>query len=101
MKWYSPTYSLSGDLWEEIDNFETALTKPDPLMGIFTGKVSVPDGEYNGPQTVFLSLTNGMSMDIFYSVSYIVENEDGSYRIPVQISTDGGFNAEAKGILRF
>ena len=125
--WYSPTYSLSGDLWEEIDDFEAALAEPDPLMGIFTGKVSVPDGttvsadvstdvtasvylagvprldppetslpdgEYNGPQTVFLSLPNGVTRDIVYSVSYIVENEDGSQE------GDGDVQAPYTGLVK-
>ncbi|MBQ7560565.1 MAG: Ig-like domain-containing protein [Synergistaceae bacterium] len=105
VKYYSPTHKLDGDLWQEVDNLEVALHEPDPLRAIFTGQVninnsstditanvyisgadrldppdsSLHDGEYNGPQKVLLSRSNGESNNIYYMISEIVEYEDGSH----------------------
>ena len=38
---------------------------------------SLYDGDYNGPQKVLLSRSNGESKDIYYMISEIVEYEDG------------------------
>ena len=84
-KWYSPTYNLSGDMWSEIDDIENALTEPDPIMGVFSGRVNIPDGA---------KLSGDVSADITASV-YIAGTErldppeaslpDGEYNGPQEV----------------
>lgn len=41
--YYTPTYYLSGDLWEKVA-YSDALNKPDQLKAVFTGTVKASSG---------------------------------------------------------
>ena len=108
---YVHSENSDGTLWEKINDdmlAELALEKTDPLMAIFTGKVtgaemaegvspdvsarvfvagiprldppeaSLVDGEYNGPQKVTLTFEDVSSGDIYYSIFKMTEEADGS-----------------------
>ena len=105
---YAPSETLDGSLWNKVTDKQTALKGVDPLLAVFKGKItgaklegvspdvttnvyiagalrlnppyaSLPDGEYNGAQTVSLNFANNDSENsIMYYVSEIIVNADGS-----------------------